>query len=187
MKILLINNKTAHKKALLKALQGHSVEIQKYQPGLEFNTEGKDLIILSGGGGEGHEIDDELIDGHLWYKEQMDLIRRCKLPILGLCMGFEIICRAFGSEVEEMPKVVKGKQRLTLTKEGKRALGAKKITQHESHKWRVKNVPEDFDILANSPTGIEIIKHKTRPILATQFHPELGGTLSLKKLIAATS
>lgn len=183
MKILLIDNHTEHKRALHEALKGHEVEVQRYRPGLEFNTQAKDLVILSGGGGEGKEIDDAHKAGHLWYQDEIDFILNCKKPILGICMGFEIICRAYGSKVEEMPKEVKGPAYLKVTRSGRKFLDHKKIHQYEAHKWRVKKAPKGFKTLAKSPTGIEIIKHKNRPIMATQFHPELGGTFKVAQFI----
>ena len=184
MKILLVDNHTEHKKALAEALAGHEVEIQKYRPGLKFNTEGKDLVILSGGGGEGREIDDTIKAGHLWYEDEMNFVKDCDLPLLGLCMGFEIICRAYGSKIEEMPKVLEGPTDLKVTSKGKKLLSYSTIRQHEAHKWRVKKAPNGFRVLAKSPAGIEIIQHKKKPILATQFHPELGGTLKLNQIIS---
>jgi GMP synthase-like glutamine amidotransferase len=183
MKILLIDNHTEHKQALAKALAGHEVEVQKYRPGLDFHTEGKDLVILSGGGGQGREIYDVHQSGHLWYQDEINFVRNCQKPLLGICMGLEIICRAYGSKVEEMAKVLEGPTDLTITRKGKKLLLRKTIRQHEAHKWRIKKAPEGFKTLAKSPTGIEILQHKKKPILATQFHPELGGSLQLQDLI----
>jgi len=186
MKILLIDNHTEHKKALAKALAEHEVEVQKYRPGLDFHTEGKDIVILSGGGGQGREIYDEHQSGHLWYQDEINFVKNCQKPILGICMGFEIICRAYGSKVDEMAKVLEGPTDLKITRKGKKLLSHSKICQHEAHKWRVKKAPRGFKVLAKSPTGVEIIKHTKKPDLATQFHPEKGGTLKLNQLIQAT-
>jgi para-aminobenzoate synthetase len=183
MRVLLIDNHTEHKKALEAALAGHDVEVQKYRPGLNFHTEGKDLVILSGGGGEGREIYDTHKAGHLWYEDELNFVKNCDKPLLGICMGFEIICRAYGSSVEEMPAVVEGATDLKVTRKGKKAFVQKSIRQHEAHKWRVKKAPKGFKVLAKSPTGIEIIKHKRRPIIATQFHPEKDGSLNVGALV----
>ncbi|OGL25605.1 hypothetical protein A3E49_03435 [Candidatus Saccharibacteria bacterium RIFCSPHIGHO2_12_FULL_49_19] len=185
MKILLIDNNTVHKKSLAKALAGHDVEVQKYIPGKKFNVQSKDLVILTGGGGEGHEIDDRLSPGHLWYEDEMKFIRACNKPIIGVCMGFEVIARAFSAKVEEMKKEVSGFKQLKTTKAGQEHFKREHLRQYEAHKWRVKNAPKGFEVLARSETGIEVIRHKKRPIFATQFHPEKGGTLSISNFIAA--
>ena len=156
-----------------------------YQPGVEFNWQDKDLIVLSGGGGEGLEINDSAPNGKLWYHDEMEFIMSCNKPILGICMGFEVIARAYGSKVEEMKDLVMGFRKLSTTRSGKTKLSRDFLKQYEAHQWHVSDVDTNqFDILAESKTGIEIIKHKTRPILATQFHPEKGGTLKIPQLIA---
>ncbi len=182
MKILLVDNHTEHKEALASALEGYEVEIQKYRPGLNFHTEGKDLVILSGGGGEGKEIYDVHGAGHLWYQDEIDFVLKCDKPILGICMGFEVIARAYGGNIEEIGRLVEGYKNIQLNGLGKSLLSQPKVKQFESHRWCLRKAPKGFKVLADSETGVEIMKKGN--ILATQFHPEKGGTLHLKDLIA---
>lgn len=187
MRILLVDNNTVHKEALKKSLSGHKVQTQFYHPGLKINDSDFDLVILSGGGGEGNEIDDIGPTGDLWYKDEMSYVKLAKKPIIGICMGFEVICRAYGEKVEEMSDTVQGFKQLNTAGRVK-SLRKSKIKQYEAHKWRVKAVREDvFDVMAFSDTGVEMIsyKNKDRPkIIATQFHPEIpGGSISLKQLV----
>lgn len=184
MKILLVNNNTVHLKKLDAALAGHDVEMQIYKPGIDFHSRGKDLIILSGGGGQGLEINDKFKRGALWYQDQMDFVLRSKKPILGICMGFEVIASAYGEKVEYMGKLSQGFFDIQPTGKGQKLISQKKLKQFESHRWAVTDIPRDFEVLACSPTGIEIVRHKKRPILATQFHPEKGGTLKLQHLLS---
>jgi GMP synthase-like glutamine amidotransferase len=189
MKILLINNyqqgnETATYEALLKSLVGFDVEIQRYKPRLKFADEGKDLVILSGGGGEGSEIHDKYKKDRLWYEDQINYVLSSKKPILGICMGFEIIARAYGSGVFEMPDYITGFKKLKTTNKGRDTLKKSTLVQYENHTWCVPLVStKQFNILAESSTGIEMIRHKKRQILATQFHPEKGGTLRLDTLL----
>lgn len=189
MKILLINNyqqnnETATYEALKLALADHDVRIQRYRPGLKFADEDRELVILSGGGGEGSEINDQYCKNKLWYETQINYILSTDKPILGICMGFEVIARAYGSTVIEMKDYITGFRRSFATKKGLESFDKKHLTQYENHKWRVPSVStRQFEVLADSPSGIEAIRHKTRPILATQFHPEKGGTVSLGQLI----
>jgi GMP synthase-like glutamine amidotransferase len=185
MKILLVNNKTKHFDELTKALAGHKVEIQDYKPGIWFHDMGKDLIILSGGGGEGREVQDFHEPNVLWYEHEMQFIRKTDKPILGICMGFEVISAAFGAKITKMPKGIEGFTNLNTTLKGIQKLKTRKLRQFEAHDWRVKTVPrKHFDVLAKSNTGVEILRHKKRPIIATQFHPEVvGGTLDVNRII----
>ena len=188
MKILLIDNNTKHRRHLLNDLAGHEVVELSYYPGVSFDWQDKDLIILSGGGGEGLEIRDTDRRGKLWYEDEMRLVRTCQKPIIGICMGFEVICRAFGERVEEMADLVQGMTRLQVTPAGAALFRRPHIRQLEAHRWRVRSVDADeFEVLAQSSTGVEIIRHRRRPIVATQFHPEApGGTLNLPALMQTT-
>lgn len=186
MKILLVNNHTQHLDYLNKALAGHDVEMVMYEPGVEFNCQDKDLVILSGGGGEGLEINDEH-HGKLWYQDQMEFILNCDKPILGICMGFEVIARAFGAKVEPFGQLIMGFRKLTTTAKGQKLLGRPSLRQYEAHEWHIADIDqEQFDVLATSTSGLELIKHKHRPIMATQFHPEKGGSLKLAQLLSLT-
>lgn len=185
MKILLINNHTVHLADLAKSLEGHDVEAQTYMPGIEFRHSDKDLIILSGGGGEGMEIDDHYERGRLWYQDEMEFVKKCDKPIIGICMGFEVVCRAFGERVQHMGKLVQGFLPVRTTEAGRKLINKHVLSQYESHYWNVPRVStEQFEILADSDYGIEMVRHRNRPILATQFHPEKGGTLPLERLLA---
>jgi GMP synthase-like glutamine amidotransferase len=184
MKILLVNNNTKHLEELTKALAGHELEIQEYKPGIWFHDVGKDLVILSGGGGEGREVHDFHKPSVLWYEDEMRFARTTDKPILGICMGFEVISAAFGAKITKMPKGIEGFAKVKTTVKGRKKLKTRKLRQFEAHDWRVETVPrKHFDVLAKSKTGVEIIRHKNRPIIATQFHPEMpGGTLPLSVL-----
>jgi anthranilate/para-aminobenzoate synthase component II len=185
MKILLINNHTDYLHNVKDALVGHDVETQVYKPGLDFHYEGKDLIVLSGGGGEGYELKDKH-HGKLWYEDEMNFVLGCDKPIFGICMGFEVICAAFGSKVEHIGRLVKGFNSAVTTPAGQKQIARKNLSQFEYHRYGVSQVPSiQFEVLAHSATGIEMIKHHSRPIIATQFHPEVqGGTLQLQELLS---
>lgn len=186
MKILVIDNNTKHLKELVGALTDHKLEVQKYKPGLNFHTAGKDLVILSGGGGEGREANDQTPSGCLWYQDETDFILNCKVPLVGICMGFELIAQAYGAKVEKLPRLIHGWRRIQYFKHSNK----NDLKQFESHRFSIKEAPaKHFITLAKSASGVELIKHKKRPIIASQFHPEVaGGTFSIKTLLqSATS
>jgi GMP synthase-like glutamine amidotransferase len=115
----------------------------------------------------------------------MEFVLRNKKPLVGICMGFEVICRAFGEDIPKMDKLILTQTQLQTTKKGKNLFGQAQLSQLEAHQWHVTKAPAGFEVLAESATGIEIIKKDN--IFATQFHPEKPGTLSLGKLISGTA
>ncbi|MBX4188495.1 gamma-glutamyl-gamma-aminobutyrate hydrolase family protein [Candidatus Saccharibacteria bacterium] len=181
MKILIVNNHTRHLSDLQKSLIGHDLEVQLYQPGIEFHDADKDLIILSGGGGEGLEIDDKIERDKLWYEDEMNFVLRNEKPMIGICMGFEVISRAYGSDIPKMNTLLERQTELKATAKGASTFGTTKLSQFEAHQWHVVKAPVGFEVLADSDYGIEIIRKGN--ILATQFHPEKGGTLNLPQLL----
>lgn len=177
MKILIVNNNTRHIEKLSQALAGHELEIITYKPGIKLNDSNKDLVILSGGGGEGREVHDVRNNGDLWYKDELKYILNCEKPLIGICMGFELIAHAYGAKIEKLDKGLEGFEKF------KTKAGAQ-ITQYESRDYCVPKIPsKHLTVLARSKFGIEMLKHNSKRVLGVQFHPELGGTLDFNYLI----
>lgn len=184
MKILLIDNHTDYLHNFNEIFSNHQVEIQEYRPGLNFHDADKDLVILSGGGGEGYELSDRR-GNKLWYEDEINYVLDCTKPLVGICMGFEIIAAAHGSDVKHAGRLISGFRRQATTSLGQKTLVAPKLRQYEHHRYAVEQVSaKNFEVLADSMTGIELIKHKSRKIVASQFHPEqAGGTMNLSQLL----
>ncbi len=185
MKILLINNNTVHLPYLYDALAGHDIEIQRYAPGLDFHFCDKDLIILSGGGGEGLEINDADHHGKLWYEDEMKFVKDCQKPLIGICMGFEVIAKAYGQPVPELSRTAYGTTTVEATKKGQELFNKARFHQIEAHNWSVPEAPDNFEILAQSANGVEVMHDPAKRQIGTQFHPELGGSLKIDHLISA--
>jgi len=182
LRILVVNNNTSYLPQIRQNLVGHDIDVIEYMPGVELNSRDKDLVILTGGGGEGREANDRHKDGDLWYKYELQFILDNKKPLLGICMGFELISQAYGSPIEELPRKIIGFKEMRLRRRGSNI--KKTIKQFKYHNFRVSGISsKHFEAKAVSRSGIEIIQHKTKPILATQFHPELGGEYKLHQLV----
>jgi anthranilate/para-aminobenzoate synthase component II len=174
-KVLIIDNHTKRLKQIKRSLGGHHTDTVLYHQGLNIDSDPYDLVVLSGGGGEGREAHSKH-RGQLWYINELEFILNNKKPTLGICMGFELIAQAYGSRVPELSRRLRGYESF-MTRNGQL------VTQYEAHKYAIHDVSStQFEVLAESESGIEIIKHKHRPLIATQFHPELGGTLSVSHL-----
>lgn len=127
------------------------------------------LVVLSGG----YWYDDEL--KHLeTYAAELELIRTASIPIIGVCLGMQLMHVAFSGHVPLLDQHQSGAREITLTKLGQQILQLPEhITVHKNHTRGVISALEHFNILGLSEGHLEIIQHKSRPLLGVQFHPEI--------------
>ena len=161
MKILLIDNGTTLINKLKELIPGDEV-VHSYND-FDKDTEGFDLVILSGGSKY------QLLGNEDKFEKEIKFIKEAKIPIIGICFGYELIAHAFGATLKELPENKKGIYEVEILDE---KLGKGKIKVFESHRWVIDKLPDVFGILAKSDDGPEIIKHKEKSIYGLQFHPE---------------
>lgn len=126
-----------------------------------------DCFILSGG--------NLSIESTPSFKEEKELIKQAPKPIFGICFGFQLIAHVYGEITSKLTEKVLGVKEIDIFDLDKLDIkyNKEKLKIFESHLWAIQKPPKDFDIYGTSQYGIEIIKHKTKPIIATQFHPEV--------------
>ena len=99
-----------------------------------------------------------------------------KLPILGVCLGHQIIGQVFGSKVVQAKKVMHGKTSKILSKK----IGILKnlpetfeATRYHSLIINKKTLSKDLEITAETKDGLIMgVKHKKYNVHGVQFHPE---------------
>jgi GMP synthase (glutamine-hydrolysing) len=167
MKILIIDNNTSYLESLKKILYPHSVFVAKLEEFKYHKVEDYSLIILSGGHPNAIEYEHQL------YNEEIRTILRSNIPILGVCLGFELIVYAFGGKLKELPEKEKGILQIDVIKDDVLLKDISRLNVFESHRWVAEALPQELIPLAKSKDGIEIIRHITRFIYGFQFHPEI--------------
>lgn len=167
MQILIIDNGSSYISALEQLLGGHEVEIIPWNKIESSQVETVDFIILSGGHLHAVEDHEDL------YAREIKLIQETQTPILGICLGFQLIAHTFGSVLKEMHAKEKGIVHLQLIAPDPIFLGIPSFEVYESHRWVVSEASEVLYTLATSKDGIEIIKHRDRFLYGFQFHPEM--------------
>jgi len=102
------------------------------------------------------------------------VLNNFNIPIIGFCMGYELITVAFGGAIKKLAKEQIGRQEVFIDKKDPIFNGlGKKIILLKKHVNYVSRLPKNFKILAHSNVcPIEVIKHKTKPIYGFQSHPE---------------
>ena len=99
-----------------------------------------------------------------------------KIPILGVCLGHQIIGQVFGSKIIQAKKLMHGKTSKIISKK----LGilrnlpkSFKATRYHSLIIDKKTLSKDLEITAESKDGLVMgIKHKKYAVHGVQFHPE---------------
>ena len=111
-----------------------------------------------------------------------------KLPMLGVCLGLQAICEAFGGTVSYAKELMHGKQ--SKVYQGGisslfRGLGPEfKAARYHSLAARAEDFPEALKVTAESDDGeIMALEHREYPVFGVQFHPESVMTPDGKKMI----
>lgn len=99
-----------------------------------------------------------------------------KLPILGVCLGHQSICQAFGGEILRADQVMHGKvSDIYHNCEGlfDKIQNPFTATRYHSLIAQRKSLPESLEITAWTSDGIIMgVKHKQHHVYGVQFHPE---------------
>lgn len=125
------------------------------------------LIVVSPGPGrpESAGISMKLVDSY-----------RSRIPILGICLGMQVIAQCFGCEIVRAINPVHGKVR-KIRHSGtglfKDIPSQMNVTRYHSLVVERSSLPKEFCIDAESEEGeIMAISHISEPIWGVQFHPE---------------
>ena len=167
MKILLINNETKHLKELQALLKQHEIINIKFNEINLSEISNYDIAILTGSSSY------PVLGNEDKYKKEINLIKSLEIPIIGICLGFELIGHAFGATLILLNEKKKGTVTIKILKQDKIFKDVPNFKVFEAHRWCIKEMPNTLTPLAKSKDGIEIIKHKNEEIYGLQFHPSL--------------
>lgn len=167
MNILLIDNGTIRQAELHSLLRENDIETIKFDQISSTNIENFDLFILSG------SSQFPILSNVARYQHEIDLIKNSTKPIIGICLGFELIGYAYGARLIEMPDKENGIIDLKVTSPSGIFNNLPNFRIYESHRWVINELPADLIELARSKNGIEVIKHKNKRLYGFQFHPEM--------------
>lgn len=136
----------------------------------EFPKKGEySALIISGGNSMAAYFTNS---GHA--KDSIKLITEADVPVLGICMGFQLIGRIYNSAL--IISEERGWRKLKIVKDDVLLTGIpEEFYAWENHLFTLKSLPKDFELLAINESGsIQMMKHKSKNIYGVQFHPEKG-------------
>ncbi len=127
-------------------------------------------LILSGGPSSVYEENAPKCDSGLF---------RLGVPILGICYGMQLTCQNLGGAVQPCPSAEYGRTELNVLS-GENVLFQNvdpKTIVWMSHGDQVREVGPEFIPLAATPScPVAAVRHKSLPVYAIQFHPEVSHT-----------
>ena len=108
------------------------------------------------------------------------------IPVLGICYGMQLACKALGGRVDSAPSREYGRAQCTVTGDDDLFAQVSPKTQvWMSHGDQVAQIADSFAPLASTSTcPYAAVKHKQLPIYGLQFHPEVTHTPEGSKLLA---
>ena len=100
-----------------------------------------------------------------------------KIPILGVCLGHQSICEAFGGTVSYAKELMHGKQSLAeldLTSPVFKGLYEKiPVARYHSLAAVRDTIPDCLKVIAETEDGeVMAVQHKEKAVYGLQFHPE---------------
>ena len=100
-----------------------------------------------------------------------------KLPILGVCLGHQAICEAFGATVTYAKTLMHGKQSaVTLDADCPLFAGLPEtvmVGRYHSLAAREDTLPPELKVTARTDDGeVMAVQHRELPVFGLQFHPE---------------
>ncbi len=100
-----------------------------------------------------------------------------RVPILGVCLGHQAICEAFGAKITYAKKLMHGKMSVanidTDVKIFKGLQPRIEVARYHSLAASCESFPEELSVIAKTDDGeIMAVKHRDYEIYGVQFHPE---------------
>ena len=156
---------------VLRYLKQDTQIVRNDAPLAELKAAGLDGLVLSGGAAS------PAADGRLGAVG--DYLDGLDVPILGICAGHQYRAHHFGGKLVPGHSPEFGRTEVTITEADDLLKGIPSPTVvWANHNDEVAKLPPGFKVLATSDTcPVQVMRHESRPLFGTQFHPEVEHTV----------
>jgi GMP synthase (glutamine-hydrolysing) len=150
-------------------LQGKDCKVIKLEELEGYNFDSFSAIIISGSRTLLSEVNKEE------YLKPFKFIKEINIPVLGICLGHQIIGLLHGAEISHGELILREEQ-IRILKENPLFLNLENHSSFTEEHTEFISLPENFELLAKSDScENEAMKHPTKSIYSIQFHPEISG------------
>ena len=104
----------------------------------------------------------------------VELVRRSRVPTLGVCLGHQAIVEAFGGEIGPAQKLVHGKASF-ISHDGRGLFEGlpEDFLAGRYHSLAARRIPDELEVSATCTDGeVMAVRHRELPVDGVQFHPE---------------
>ena len=104
----------------------------------------------------------------------VELVRRLRVPTLGVCLGHQAIVAAFGGEIGPARRLVHGKAS-PVQHDGRGLFRGlpERFEAGRYHSLAATSVPDCLEVSASCAEGeVMAVRHRELPVDGLQFHPE---------------
>lgn len=127
-------------------------------------------VVLSGNTLKDHQT--------LEHIDKFDWIKTFDRPILGICAGMQTISLVFDNKLK--PYLQIGMTQIQTVKDNPLFEGT--FSVYTLHNYSVSS-SENFDVLAQSGSCIQAIKHREKNVYGVLFHPEVRSPEIIKRFL----
>ena len=111
-----------------------------------------------------------------------------RVPVLGICLGFQCIGQLYGGEVVRAPELMHGKTSMMLHQGDGVFAGLPsplEATRYHSLMVERSSLPDTLEITAETREGLVMgLRHRSLDVEGVQFHPESVLTMAGMDLLA---
>ncbi len=168
MNVLVVDNGSVHARKIGELFTDATVTYKTHDDPTLHVTDPSDIVVLSGGSTM------PVYGSGAYYRNELELIKNHGGPIIGICLGFELIANAFKSQLLVRDERRLGTRTIIATASGFGIMLVNRAEVYEAHRWYVPDVPSPLVALATSESGVEMVMHESKPIYGMQFHPEVS-------------